>query len=102
MEYFKGKTIFTRLNLMEFYYYVLKEFGKSQADLEYSRLATHTIDFDDDTLKEAMQFRLEMRKNGKDLSYVDAIGYIVAKKSKVEFLTGDDEFKGLPNVKFVK
>ena len=43
-----------------------------------------------------------MRRKGKDFSYADANGYIVAKKMKVKFLTGDEEFSGMKNVKFVK
>ena len=92
----------TILNLMEFYYKVLRDFGKKQADKEYSRLSPHVVDFDDETVKEAMEFRLEQRGKGKQFSYADAIGYIVAKKNGVKFLTGDEEFKTLLNVKFVK
>lgn len=87
---------------MELYYKSLKDFGKESGDRFYSMFVTFVVDFDDETIKEAMEFRLEMRKNGIDLSYTDAIGYIVAKKNKVKFLTGDSEFKNLPNVKFVK
>ena len=38
----------------------------------------------------------------KDLSYIDALGYNMALKNKIPFLTGDKEFKDLPNVIFVK
>jgi len=33
---------------------------------------------------------------------VDCIGYIIAKKSGVQFLTGDEHFKDFENVEFVK
>jgi len=101
-KYFKQRNITTRLDLMELYYKSLRDFGKKLADKFYSMFLVFVVDFDDETIKEAMEFRLEMHKKGKGLSYTDAIGYIVAKKNKVEFLTGDEEFKGLPNVKFVK
>lgn len=102
LKYFKQRNITTRLNLMELYYKSLRDFGKILADKFYSKFLVFVVEFDDDVIKEAMEFRLKMRKIGKGLSYTDAIGYIVAKKNKVKFLTGDDEFKGLPNVKFVK
>lgn len=87
---------------MELYYKSLRDFGEKLANKFYSMFLAFAVDFDDDTIKEAMKFRLEMRRKGKQFSYTDAIGYIVAKKNKVKFLTGDEEFKNLPNVKFVK
>jgi len=39
-----------------------------------------------------------MNKN-KKLSYVDCIGYIMAKSRNIRFLTGDEQFK---NAKFIK
>ena len=102
LKYFKQRSITSRLNLMELYYKSLRDFGKELADKFYSMFLTFAVDFSDDAIKEAMEFRLKMRKEGKDFSYTDAIGYIVAKKNKAKFLTGDEEFKGLPNVKFVK
>lgn len=102
VKYFKQRNITIRLNLMELYYKSLRDFGKELADKFYSMFLAFVVDFNDDAIKEAMEFRLKMRKEGKDFSYTDAIGYIVAKKNKVKFLTGDNEFKGLPNVKFVK
>ncbi len=101
IKYFKQRNITTRLHLMELYYKSLRDFGKRLAEKFYSMFLIFAVDFDDEIMKEAMEFRFEMRKRGKMLSYTDAIGYIVAKKSKVKFLTGDQEFKNLPNVKFV-
>lgn len=99
---FREGLITTRLNLMELYYQALKKWGKSDANKIYVKFLEHIVDFNDEIIKEAMEFRFEMRKGGKDFSYVDAIGYIVSKKNKVKFITGDKEFRGLPNVKFVK
>lgn len=87
---------------MELYYKSLRDFGKKLADKFYARFLDYAIDFDDGIIKEAMEFRLNMKNKGKDLSYTDCIGYILAKKKKVKFLTGDKEFKNLPNVEFVK
>ena len=87
---------------MELYYQALKKWEKIVADKVYVEFLKHIVDFDDEAIKEAMEFRLRMLKKGKHFSYTDAVGYIIAKKNGVEFLTGDEEFKNLPNVKFVK
>lgn len=102
IKFFKQTNITTRLHLMELYYKSLRDFGKKLADKFYARFLDYAIDFDDGIIKEAMEFRLNMKNKGKDLSYTDCIGYILAKKKKVKFLTGDKEFKNLPNVEFVK
>ena len=99
---FKEGGITTKLNLMELYYQLLRKVGKKIAEKVYARFIANVVDFDDETIKEAMEFRLKMRQKDKDFSYVDAIGYIVAKKNRVKFLTGDKEFRGLKNVEFVK
>ena len=36
------------------------------------------------------------------LSYADGLGYEVAQRMEIKFLTGDEAFKGLENVEFVK
>lgn len=89
----------TRLNLMELYYGLLKHYDTKTADFVYNYLLRAVVETDDATIKEAMQFRLQNRK--KKLSYVDCIGYIVALRHSIKFLTGDRQFKGLPNVEFV-
>ena len=101
-KYFKHNNITTKLCLMELYYKYLRDFGKKWAENIFTKFLVFVVDFDDETIKEAMEFRLKMRKKSKKLSYTDAIGYIVAKKNRIKFLTGDKEFKDLKNVKFVQ
>jgi predicted nucleic acid-binding protein len=43
-----------------------------------------------------------MKKEKKNLSYVDALGYIIAGKLGIKFLTGDNAFGGMENVEYVK
>ena len=38
----------------------------------------------------------------QDLSMTDCVGYVVAKRLGVKFLTGDKEFRNFQNVEFVK
>ena len=92
--------ITTRLNLMELHYGLLRKEGKDNADKLYDEYLKFAIDFSDEDIKTANQFRLEQKK--QDLSYIDCLGYILSNKLKVKFLTGDNKFKDLDNVEFVE
>ena len=48
----------------------------------------------------ASDFRRKYRK--EKLSMTDCIGYAVAERSEMKFLTGDEKFKNKKNVEFVK
>lgn len=50
----------------------------------------------------AMDFRKQMKKKKINISAADAIGYIIAEKLNIKFLTGDKEFEGMKNVEFVR
>lgn len=45
---------------------------------------------------------MDLKVKCKDLSIPDVIGYIIAKRHGVPFLTGDSGFEGFDNVEFVK
>jgi hypothetical protein len=60
------------------------------------------VDFGDEDVRDGMKRRLELRKKKLDLSYADALGYAVSLRLMLKFLTGDDAFKNLENVEFVK
>ncbi len=94
----------TTLNLMELYYsYFVKE-GQAAAEKKFSHFRPFCIEASDEVLKEAamMRAQLKAKSNKSSVSYVDCIGYVVAKKMKIRFLTGDREFEGVENVEFVK
>lgn len=92
--------ITTPLNLMELHYVILIKKGKEIADKVYDRLVKFAVVVTDEIIKEANSFRALHKKN--KLSYVDCIGYVLAKSRNVKFLTGDKEFENLDNVEFVK
>ncbi len=92
--------ITTKLNLMELYYGLLVKHGNEIADRYYDELVKFCIDVTDEIIKQAMVFR-HINK-GRNLSYVDCIGYILAKSRNINFLTGDNEFEGMDNVEYVK
>ena len=88
-------------NLAEIYWHCLITAElESDADNVFSKFRKCVVEIDDETLKEAIRFRKENKK--QDLSYTDCIGYIYAKRNNLKFLTGDKEFENLPLVEFVK
>ena len=92
--------ITTKLNLMELHYRLLDLYGKDYAEKAYNKFLQFVIEISDDIIKKANQFKLINKK--RRLSYVDCIGYIIAKMNNVRFLTGDKEFENFENVEFVK
>jgi uncharacterized protein len=92
--------ITTKLNLMELYYGLLVKYGKIVAERYYTLFAKFTIEINDNVIKEACEFKSKLKD--RKLSYIDCIGYIVSKQRNIKFLTGDNGFKDLENVEFVK
>lgn len=64
------------------------------------KYSKHIVSVSPDWIEEAMKFRLNWKD--RKVSVPDCIGYIMAKKLGIKFLTGDKEFKDLDNVEFVK
>ena len=94
----------TKLNLMELYHAYFKLKGLQAAETAFDHFKGFCTDISDETLKDAaiMRVKLKTKSKSSNASYVDCIGYILAKNLKVRFLTGDREFEGLDNVEFVK
>jgi predicted nucleic acid-binding protein len=93
--------ITTKLNLMEVYYHMLREHGEKVANKYYDANLHYAVDILDSDIKDAMKFRMA-QKTKWNISYVDAIGYTMAKRMKVKFLTGDMAFEKMANVEYVK
>ena len=98
---FIGETSFTSVfKLYELYYLLLKDYGKDIAEKEFIKFKQNVIKISDESIFRASQFRLENIK--KHYSYTDCFGYVLSLENDFIFLTGDDAFKGLKNVEFVK
>jgi len=99
---YAGKIVMitTRLNLMELHYGLLLKYGKGVSDNYYDGLLGFAVGINDEIIKKANLFRANLKR--RDLSYVDCIGYIIAKSKNIKFLTGDKQFSDLDNVEFVK
>ncbi len=90
----------TRFNLVELFYRILEDFGEKRAEEVFHKFEECEAHVPDDILFKAMLFRLKNKKKG--FSYVDCIGYVFSLENKMRFLTGDNAFKDMNNVEFVK
>ena len=98
--YFEEKGIFTLLNILEVYYSVLNEKGREAANEVLDVLYPLKVEPTKDEIRKAMAFKAEKKK--LKVSYADCLGYCVARERGMKFLTGDNAFKELENVEFVK
>jgi predicted nucleic acid-binding protein len=105
-KYFDGQSsggVLTKLNLMEIYFRAAKLHGHEAAREVIDRFSRYLVDFDIDDIAGSMKLREELMKTRRmNISYVDALGYYLAKKMRIPFLTGDRQFADLAGVKFVK
>lgn len=92
--------VLTKLNIMEICYRILSIHGVRAAKRVISSFSRYQIDFNPSDILASMKLRYTLKKRGLDLSYADALGYHLATKMRIRFLTGDKAFKGLANVEF--
>ena len=89
-----------KFNLAELIYAAIMENGEGFAKSIFDRFRGAEIEVSDDVLFKAMTFRFKNKK--KNLSYADCIGYVFAEENGLKFLTGDEAFRNMANVVFVK
>ena len=92
----------SRWNLAELLVFDLREHDEVAARRHFQRFLGACETPTDDDLFHAAVFREAQPRRRRQLSYVDALGYVLARRLKLRFLTGDDAFRGLPGVLFVK
>ncbi|MEK6860625.1 MAG: hypothetical protein AABY07_01520, partial [Nanoarchaeota archaeon] len=80
------------------FYSLLRDLNEKEYNTFLDRYIKFAADFDKEIIKEAAKLKLQNKK----LSMTDCIGYCLANKWGIKFLTGDREFEGLENVEFVK
>ncbi len=98
--YFRtGRGVTTWLQLMEVFYVLLRDgMPEPEARKVLRALQPQLVDFSLDDVLDAMGLRDRLNRQRRNLSYVDAIGYQVAKIHHLRFLTRDPGLKGLPGV----
>lgn len=100
LKYKDSKIVLTIFNLVELHYQILREFGEELANKILDEYSEFAMNVDIDIIKEANKFKLLHKK--QKMSAPDVVGYKMAKKLGIKFLTGDKEFENLENVEFVK
>mgnify|MGYP001573500077 CR=1 FL=1 len=94
------KIILNRLNLFEFAYVLIKEGKENDINDVFRNYSKFNADYDDEALVEAAEMKFRHLKDR--LSFIDCIGYVLAKKNNAKFITGDERFRHKENVEFVK
>ncbi len=97
-KYADAQAITTMFNLAELNYNLKKEKGKKTADAYTDKYRHFLVAVTLEDIKEAMDLKVKK----KSLSIPDAVGYTLARKYGIKFLTGDEDFRDMPGVEFVK
>ena len=100
VKYKKANVITTKLNLFEVAYFFIKDVNQDKANFFLKDQYSSAIEYNQEIILSAAKLKFQLKK--RKLSMADCIGYIVAIRNGVPFLTGDKEFYDLPNVEFVK
>ena len=98
-EYSDKPIITSFYNIYEFTYYLLREYEREKAEEVLDKLNYNIIRPEKEHLFPATKTKLENKD--QQLSYVDCMGYQLAKENNLKFLTGDIEFKEKENVEYV-
>ena len=99
-KYLNSEVIINDFIFTELYYKLLREFDVEKANFYSGKYANFIVKLNVETIKEAMLFRVRNKKS--NFSATDCIGYAMALKLNVKFLTGDKGFEGMENVEYVK
>lgn len=97
-KYKEVQAVTTIFNLAELNYGLKKEKSKKVADKYTDKYKDFLVEVSLDIIKEAMDLKMIKKR----LSIPDVVGYIIAKKIGIKFLTGDEDFRNMENVEFVK
>ncbi len=104
-ERYAGEELITsEFNMLELAYALTRDYGEEKAVeiLRIVRAFIAIVQPRDEDYARASTLRLELRRQGRNLSLIDALGYVLAKRFNIRFLTGDREFKGLDGVEYVR
>ena len=92
--------IISDLNIGEIYLFLVRNYGKSVALELLSGYSFKIASLSSELVIEAADFKFKHKE--KRLSWADCIGYVVSRQQNLLFLTGDIQFRGMPDVEFVK
>lgn len=95
-------TVTSALNVLEVYAVMLRRLEPSVALRHARACAAYLTPVPDDVAFDAAKFKRRMVSEGRSCSTVDAWGYAASRRLGCRFLTGDQQFKGLPGVAFLR
>ncbi|MBS3123221.1 PIN domain-containing protein [Candidatus Woesearchaeota archaeon] len=99
-KYNEKAVVITWLNLVEVVYSTFLDHGEEKAKDIYNKFKDCVENFDWAITLKALKLKQKYKK--RNLSYADCLGYAFADERGLLFLTGDEGFKDLDNVEFVK
>lgn len=99
-RYKNCEIVTTKLNIFELFHGFIKDKNEELAKISLEEYYPFVEDFGEEVIIEAV--RMKARLNIRKLSMADCIGYCLSKQLGIKFLTGDEQFKDLDNVEFVK
>ncbi|MGB9718952.1 MAG: PIN domain-containing protein [Thermoproteota archaeon] len=99
-KYVGSRMVITKLTLFELVYYLLKNFKKPLVKRYLAAYGRFVQEFGEPIILESAVMKLKLKD--RNLSMTDCINYVLAKFLDVKLLTGDEKFKDLENVEFVK
>ncbi len=103
-RYAMEELITSEFNMLELAYALTRDYGGEKAVevLKVVRAFITIVQPRDEDYARASALRLELRKQGRNLSLIDVLGFVLAKRLNIRFLTGDREFKDLDEVEYVR
>jgi predicted nucleic acid-binding protein len=99
-KYLDSGRIVLMFNLIELHFNLMKKAPEEKAREITLPYYKDMVPFSLIDVFEANTFRYANTK--KKLSFTDCLGYLIAKKKGVKFITGDKEFQDMENVEFVR
>lgn len=97
-----GAITTTAMNVLEVYSALLRRIESSEALTHARSMLPVVVEVPREAALRAAEFRVGMLAKKRKCSRVDAWGYAAAQSLHRRFLTGDESFRDLPNVEFVK
>lgn len=99
-KFFDTEFIISDLTLADFYRVLLRKFNQQTAEYWAKRLNAYSLSVAREVLFKAIKFKHKNKEKG--FSFFDCVGYTLARERKALFVTGDEEFRNMPGVEFIK
>lgn len=99
LVYINENVVITDLTLSEFYGTLYRKYNIQTAEYWYKRLVSISQLVSKEILIKAIKYKID--NNDRNLSFFDCVGYIFSVENKMNFVTGDKEFKNKEGVEWI-